>query len=58
MHPAYKNATLKAAVGLAVLLCIPSPGFAQTGLGAAASYAVLAGPAILSPTESCRLVAT
>ena len=46
MHPAYKNATLKAAVGLAVLLCIPSPGFAQTGLGAAASYAVLAGSAI------------
>jgi ice-binding like protein len=46
MNHAYKNATLKAAVALAVLLCIPSLGFAQVGLGMAASYTVLAGSTI------------
>src|SRR5207248_655269 len=42
----YKYATLKAGIGLVVLLLIPAIGFAQTGLGSAASYTVLAGSAI------------
>lgn len=42
----YKSVTLRTAFGVAVLLCLPVLGFAQTGLGSAASYAVLAGSAI------------
>ncbi len=46
MNQYNNHATLKAGVGLAVLLCLPSLGIAQTGLGSAASYTVLAGSAI------------
>ena len=46
MNHASKHSTSKVAAGLAVLLCLPSLGFAQTSLGLAASYTVLAGSAI------------
>jgi hypothetical protein len=42
----YKYSTLKVGVALAILLSRPSIGFAQTGLGSAESFAVLAGSAI------------
>jgi type VI secretion system secreted protein VgrG len=42
----YKYATLKVGVALAILLSLPSVGFAQTGLGSAESFTVLAGSAI------------
>jgi len=46
MNHASKLSVLKAGVGLAVLLCLPSPGHAQVCLRSAASYTVLAGSAI------------
>lgn len=46
MNHDYKSATLKAGVALAMLLCLPSLGFAQVALGTAASYAILAGSTI------------
>jgi type VI secretion system secreted protein VgrG len=42
----YKYATLKVGFVLAILLSRPSVGFAQTGLGSAESFSVLAGSAI------------
>lgn len=46
MNQKHKHPTLMAGAGLAALLFLPSLGFAQSGLGSAASYAVLAGSTI------------
>ncbi len=46
MNHEYRHSTIVAGAGLAVLLFLPSLGFAQSGLGSAASFAVLAGSTI------------
>jgi type VI secretion system secreted protein VgrG len=46
MKFSYKHWSLVAGTGLAALLFLPPPGFAQGTLGSAASYAVLAGSTI------------
>ena len=46
MNHKHKHPTIMAGAGLAALLFLPSLGFAQSGLGSAASYAVLAGTTI------------
>jgi hypothetical protein len=46
MNHGFKYPAIIALVGLVALLCASSPGWAQTGLASAASYAVLAGSAI------------
>jgi hypothetical protein len=46
MNDRRKHSTIMASAGLAALLFLPSLGFAQSGFGTAASYAVLAGTTI------------
>jgi hypothetical protein len=46
MQLSYKQSSRVTGAGLAALLILPSLAFAQSGLGTAASYAVLAGSTI------------
>ena len=46
MNHAKKHAGTIAGAAMVALLCLPSPGIAQTSLGSAASYAVLAGSTV------------
>ena len=46
MNLRLKHSTLATGAAVAAILLLPTLGFAQTGLGAAASYAVLAGSTI------------